>query len=611
MGEQLTGKGYEPEKRSGREAWEMAHNRVNSMLEWREKLPFGHAAWCRYSDLFDGLPYESPDESSAQAPKADNPRAKPTANFLQAVVRDFSAHMTKSDPEVVLKGETPQAQALARPVASLLNTFWRVLKFKRPYKMCIQDGFKYNVGIAEVGWQLEVDEGAPESPSGDLDIDRYIVKDSPFLRRIHPSMFLFDPFAPDGDFQRGRWAGKIVYKYVWQLVENPRYKKSVVDRVKAGEGMRFNAFNDASNSKYSSALPQGMDREGLEELVVCFEYIDKRFGTYFFFVMGIDEPLREGSDPYPYLPGFPYARLQPLLSDNHYSQSVLGLGEDQHNEIQRVRTFTYNHRRKHALRKLLVWKKMLADGEESKITSNSDEIILTNLPPDVGAKELVTPDIPQDQWRVESSAKDDLKEIMGWSETVKGGTFQSRTSAREVAAQERSSLGVKMGDRQDAVDEFALEIMEMLLTITQHEMSAPRMVEVIGDGGEPLLTALQQADTKLPFQLRVISSAEEKFDPQVDRAQRMQIFDQLTRIAPMAGQTGYDVDLSAAMMFVLESFPQRGEVQNFFRRLTPEEMQQRALAAQQEQQGAPGVAAPVTDQNSPDAQVMGQVTGGG
>ena len=563
--------------KSGSDYYRSAHGRVHAAMKWRHERRIGDKMWRRAEKLYRGEHWSHVDDD----PDSDMPRDRITVNLVASMINDYAPFLVRRNPQFILKPRPKASDLMSIEEAIekgklnsyLLNYFWQEYGIQPAYRDAVDDGLIYGTGIVKTGWALELAEAINPSRQGKIEMDSLLRANNPFARRISPFMFHFDPSAPDSTLRTAGWSAELIYMPLVDVVHNKNFTAKVRNSIAAGKdtpttvASYLKALDDADSewAKWHDEASEG------HELVVLWEFWDKRFEKYLVFADGVEEPLiEENTAKFPYLDSFfPYVKWDFIrrAGEPYGVGGIPSLVEDQQLEKNRIRTTEYHHRRKYATTKWGVVNGQIDEQELLKLTSDDDEVIKTTGAIDQVLRPFNPPAISSDNYRVDQTIDEDMRRMLGLDALHSGGNLPSRTSAREIDAR-TSLMGTKLQGRVEAVDQFALDVAQQLWQHTQAHLQTDQVVRIAGDAGGALWQRIPVQDIQGDYDFEVVSSSKEDPDPVQERQQRSQLLQILMQNAPMLQQQGFMVDFANVLKWAMEPY-ERPETEGFIVPIPP------------------------------------------
>ncbi len=554
-------------------------SRLAKTARQREEMRNGAKDWRRYYEWFEGEQWmERGMEGHSLA--TDNARNTATVNVTGSIALSYAPFLINGDIKFKLKARKPSDVVSSDIQQSLLNYEWQERGMTAQAKEIVQDVVTIGHGIGKSGYVVEVDEARRKS-DGAINYKDYIRQDAAFIERVDPLMFLFDLTAKDGTLKTARWCAECFHAPYDDVMANAEYDQKVLQQISAGNyspttRAGFDNHDDpAWGQRLTAAVPE-------DRLVALWEIWDKKFRKRYIFAEGVPEPLIEESWPYDYLDGFPYVKLDYIrIANKPYGMGVMRQAEDQQIQLNRIRTAQFNHVRSHQ-RKFLAVAGAIAPEEIKNFGDLPDGAVITAERPDAIQP---IPDAPMsaDFQVVEARIASDIEQLTGADALLQGRPLPSRTTAGEVSAR-TNILRLKADDRVSAVEGGITELARQTLQHLKAHRTLPDVVKIVGAQG-----AYWQEYTPEDIQADVDVSVEyfsaPKFDPALDRQQRLQILQLGVQALPAMQAAGAQdaLDVPALFGWVLESFEQK-DAGRFFK---PALIPQAPLEEQTPGQGLP------------------------
>lgn len=599
----------EKETATGDTTYNIWLTRIASTIKWRQSRY--DKDWKRAYSMYNGIHWRDMIETD---PSSDQARDRITVNVTMSNVLNIVPFLMSQNPKFVCKARKEESVKAAELQSEVLNYEYEQRDMHTQVKRSVYDCVEIGHGIIKIGYALELNEAAKKS-DGVIDYASYIKEDSPFVKRICPLHFLIDPTASENNLETARWCAEIFFVSLQDLCANQRYDQSVISKIKKGiytPGTKSTVFDNLSDASMESLTNNGFGTvsQAFPENNICvgYEVWDKKHRKYYIFADSVPEPLIEKDWPYDYIDNFPYLKVDYIpLQDDLYGVGIPYTIEDQQFELNRVRTSAFEHRRRFN-RKYTAVEGQLDTTEANKLVNGEDGTVIF-----VKAQNAIMPiqeaNMSQDTLVVESMIKDDVRQMTGSDALISGGQLPSRTTQGEV--QTRTSLfRLKLDDRADAIDKFIIKIGVQVLQHIKNNYRTERVVQLVGLKGVNWVT-LTSADIKEEVDVSMESIAAPKIDPQVDRQQRMTIWQATMQALPLVQAGLLKVDFNQLFAWVMESFGYKdiGRFFDFSLVVQPE------LQQTQGQQQVPQIASQSTQpgdqmqQNGINA-IFGQMNGG-
>lgn len=559
----LAAKDYSAQKEetsTGRTTYEIWQARLRETLQWRQNKY--DTDWKRAYSMFNGAHWEDSDENN---PSSSNPRNKITVNVTMSNVLNIVPFLLNKNPQFKCKPRKPEDVESAKLQEAILNYEYEQREMDVQVKSAVYDDVTIGHGIIKTGYTFEIDIPTNKKDGAVLDYEAYITKDSPFVKRVCPFFFLIDPSASENSLESARWCAEIFFKSSRQVLANPRYNQAVLQELRQGlhaPGTKQTVFDSLSDASLSS-LVRNEDRKNPDgELWVLYEVWDKAYKKYYIFLDGVAKPLVEKDWPYEYLDNFPFIKTDYIpIQDELYGVGIPYTIEDQQFELNRIRTYALQHRRRFN-RKYLALKGKVDPTEANKLVEGPDGTIVFVDMMDV-VKPLEDAPMSQDQMIAEGMVKEDIKNTVGSDALVQGGNLPSRTTGVEVNT--RANLyRLKLDDRVEAVDRFVRRIGAQVLQHIKQNYRKERVFEVLGLAGiiwEQKKLSLQQIKDEVDVSMETVSAP--KVDPSVDRQQRSVVWQTSVQAFPLVQAGLLKINYNALFAWLMESFGYK-DVGKFF-----------------------------------------------
>jgi len=546
------------------EGWRFWRNRITQTLLWLERRYWnGHIQWRKAYDIFKGDHWSDKyfiDENSS------NPQDRITVNLTGSACRNMVPFLINGKPKFQGKARRPQGNVSAMLQTEILNYTFEVKEMLVEITAAVQDCVIIGHGVIKTGFVLDADI-PDDRKEGTINYNDYITKEEPYIKRLNPIFFFFDPTA--NSLSTAQWCCEI-FQNTWNdVVANPRYKKSVLNKIKKGElnvVKRTASIFTTERETYDNMSFLDAFDYAENNIVTLYEIWDKKFRKVYVFAEGCDEPLLEKDWPYDYLKGFPYEIVQFIDVPNEpYGVGLPFAVKDQQYELNRIRTSIFEHRRRFN-RKYEAQVNAADEDELDKLTDGEDGTVI--MVKQIGLiKPIEDANLTMDTWRTEEVIKADIQELTGQDALLRGGALPSRTTSGEVSTR-ANVFRLKLETVIDNVDRFILNVGKQVLAHIQANYITDKVVRIVGEQGEYWVKYTPE-DIKEEIDVTMSTVSAPKIDEATERQQRIQLFQQGLQAMPLIQQGMLSINLDEMFRWVLDSFGEKDLGRFFKPMLTP------------------------------------------
>jgi hypothetical protein len=612
---------YEPLKTSGKAAGTYWMGVVDRALRTRETHWNGIKQWKRSIDLFRGKHWKY--SLDVQDPDSEAPRQRITVNKTGSIILSMLPFLVRKRPKFVLLPTDPAFLISSTIQSELLNYIWKEQDMNRQIKRAVLDMLVIGHGIVKTGFILELDVPTTEEQARTIDYRDYIKKEEPYASRVSPFNFIWDMDSCEKDLKSARWCAEIIGKSARDIISNKNYKASVRSKLKNGEieGSPLDSMYQPITSE--TALWQSesdSEDEKWDRPIALIELWDKRSRKHFIFLHGHEEPLIEEDWPYDYLEDFPYLLLPGMpVIDDLYTVGVPKWIEDQQFELNRIRTYKFDHRRRFN-RKYIADRNQVEYSDLLELKSGEDgSIVMADSVEAV--KPIPDAPYPHDQDRVEGDIEQDMRELTGADELLQGGKLPSRTTATEIEARTRA-IGFKIEDRIEDVDKFAEDVGRQILQHIKANYTKAKVIRISGEKGNNWIKFTPE-DIRAEVEFEMESISAPRHNPDVVRQQASQVFQMILQSLPMLQQAGVQINIQELFKWLMEKFDNFKDTTRFVQQeapigtvMSPTEFVSQVLAGPGQGLSGSGPAftvgaQPGVGENPASPQSLGNRTGGG
>lgn len=553
----------EKERRSGDLAWTLWWSRIRSCMRFRHSHLYGDTMWERYYRTYEGIQWEDIDDMYDIS--SDNLPEKVVVNVTASTILNIVPFLVNEQAQYNLEPRKPADVINAMLKQKVLNYEFLHRNIQSELKKVVYDGLIIGHGIAKTGFVRTIDKAATQR-TGDIEYDDLIEDESVYCRRIDPRNFWFDYNAVDRNLDTARYTIERYFKYIPDLVENTSFKSSVREKIKDGTFSLVLTDSTPGNSFSENDLTwlNGNFDNFESEMATLYEIWDKKYNQVLTFVEGVVEPIRVIDNPYLYLKGeFPYSKFDFIYVPNqYYGCGIPRFIEAQQFELNRHRTFAFNHRRKHSARLYEVSQDVDPD-EAEKLPEAEDGTYI--IVPNIGSiSPIAEAPLPRDYSLFEAIIKADIDNMTGNDALVRGQPLQSRATLGEV--QTRSNiLSLKLNDRVAEVDKLFLKVGKQLASHIGANYNKSLIVRLTGLQGE-FWVEVNNEDLKDETDVSMTTVSAPRRNPEVQQQQRIQMFQFSMQLLPLiqAGVIPPDaINFVELLKWALEGF-ERQDIGRFF-----------------------------------------------
>lgn len=483
---------------------------------------------------------------------SENARDTATVNTLGSIAMTYQAFLQNGNIKFKLKARKPSDVVSAQIQEALLNYEWQERTMSSPVKRIVQDVCVIGHGIGKTGYVVEVDEARKES-DGVINYSDVIRQDAAYVEYVDPLNFLFDLSAKDGSLKTARWVAECFYVPYPDVMANDKYDQDVLAQIHTGAyamGTRMGYEGvGPSNSVWEQPI-NAMTPE--DSLVALWEVWDKKFKKRYIFAENVPEPLLEESWPYDYLDGFPFVKIDFIaVNGRNYGMGLFKLAEDQALQLNRIRTNQFHHIRSH--KRAFQASPGIDPNELTKFTDGPDGVVFVADQPDA-IKPVQDAPMSQDFQIVEARIQRDIEQLTGADSLLQGAQLPSRTTAGEISTRVNITR-LKAEDRVWAVEQGVTDLARQVLQHLKANRTLEDVIEIVGAEGA-YWQRYSHEDIQAETDVTVEYFAAPKFDPALDRQQRLQILQLGVQAIPAMQQAGAQETIDMVQLFnwVLKGF---------------------------------------------------------
>lgn len=446
--------------------------------------------WRRMIDLYKGKHYESLSGSDRMVVN----RAFSTKNVI-------APSIAVNNPKFVVKARKAEQAPQAMITEEVLNYLWRAHKYKREFRLAVDDFLIVGHGWMKVGYKFKketVEIKNADGPGEDADIDAEpgvddrapvegnvesetkIVDDRPFVERLSVFDIFVDPDARH--LGEARWIAQRVKRPVADVRVDSRYSPTHRKKAVATARDQYDSTDDdIMQSAESNSASRGF--------IDVWEFYDLRENKVCTFTENYEDGYLIDPKEIPYAFGHPFVMLRNYeVPDQFYPMGELEAIEALQLELNATRTEQMQHRRRNA-RKYLYSEEGLTDTTLDALNSDVDNTMVPVNTTAVDLKNFIAPMpntmISADAYNMSEIIESDMDVVSGLNDYMRGGpTANIRRTATE-AAMIQDQQNARASDKLSGIEEVLAEIGERLIGLLQQYMTEDQVVRVVGSSSMP------------------------------------------------------------------------------------------------------------------------------
>ncbi len=387
-----------------------------------------------------------------------------TVNLIFPTIRNQIGYYYYKDPYLFVKARNDESVLSAPLAEAYLNYEWTERNVRRQQRFSIYDTLIFGNAVTEVSWRFETDVIKRKGKDERIYYNEYIKKDHPYVRRLSPLRFGFDPKAEMEPITEAEFVFKECFAALEDVKKNPKFKNT--------KDIEYGVTtNDREKDRYG------------EECVKLVELHDRKNMKLLVYAQGYDRPLLEEDHPYEgVLEGHNFEWLQfNHVPDEPYGISQISLIEDQQHELNRTRTQMFHHRRRVSNRRYVYDEGAISDRAIQKLEDAEGGAMVA-----VGNIDRIKPlddaQMSYDVPLIESVIKQDIRELTGLPASQYGVMDNKSRSATEVS-NVQGAMNLRTDDNLVLVEEFTRNIARKFLQLIQNFGDKEVVMKIVGPKG--------------------------------------------------------------------------------------------------------------------------------
>lgn len=398
--------------------------------------------------------------------------------ILYTNVTILVSNLAAQKPVIIAKAKFQKDDPGATMVSAALDYYSEKCDLYSILKYGVMDASLDNIAIAKIGYNM---------------VPTYMLEgNAPFITRVSPYNFLFDPDATCT--KNARWMGEKNYLPVQYLRDNADEFMNIEEAIKMAGTFRVNEeidedqmqTDERSSKNYTTTV--NLDEEdypnspSLEQRVPVVEIYD-RVNRQILLFAG-DCSVLISRRPYPdYIKDFPYAVMMfNFITDYMMGPTDFEVIYDKIKEINILNNRILEHT-KRMLSKYVTRKGAFTKADMDKMVEGKmGGVIEAETQGPLGDVIMPLPSAPLDNnnWNSLEQLKASLNEDTGISDFQRSQPLQEKRTATELSMIQQAA-GVRGGFRQKQVDMWLEEIATKLFYVLKATMDAPQWIDVSGN----------------------------------------------------------------------------------------------------------------------------------
>ncbi len=543
-------------------------SRLTKTLNMRMQSDNGDRHWTAYWNWFNGRQWQYEDTGKGGWELySDTIRGVYTNNIVQGIASGYMPFLLNGEIKFKVKPQRPQDVNAATLQTAILNYEWREREMTEEVKKVIDDVVIIGHGIGKTGYVVEVDE-ARKKRDGKIEYRDYVKKDAAFIERVSPLDFIFDLSAKDGTLKTARWCAERTYVPLPDLVANPKYDKKVTDVIYSGGGsytisMRsgFAAGSAAADALFGKEM---MAKVPEDSLVAVWEIWDKKHRQRIVMAEGLPFPLMTEDWPYDYLDSFPYVMIPFLRAPGLlYPIGVARQLKDSQLQTNRIRTQQVQNVR--AQKNMYGYLKGQVDKEDLQDFADLPALSAIGMERPDALFNIPNPPMNRDALILEQSIAADARQQTGADALFQGQQLPDRTTAAEIGTR-TNLVRLKADDKISNVERGVTDLARQVLQHLKAHRVQDDVIEIAGLLGSQWQTYTAE-EIQAETDVDVSYFAAPKYDPALERQQKLQVLQLVVQALPVLQQTGaaQTVDMTQLLAWLLLSFDDIKDAGRFFK----------------------------------------------
>ena len=487
-------------------------HRIIAAKKFRREEDYDNT-WRRMVDMYRGKHY---DHMSAED--------RLLVNISFATVNVIAPAVAVNYPKITVNARKPDGAAQAIITEAIVNYWWRRYDVRPEFRASVKDFLIYGHGWLKVGYRyVEEEDVSLEGDPSDAAVEGNevtpnvtVIEDRPFAERVSPFDVYVDPDATS--MANAKWIAQRIRRPLSEVRLDDRYSKAGRDSLSSSYG------KSDSDEEADPRQPRDPD----EKYVDVWEFYDIAKNLMCIFADGCSTFLVKPRQM-PYSFGHPFVMIRNYdVPDYFYPIGDLEAIEPLQRELNAVRTQMMNHRKKYA-RKYLVREKSFNAQGMNDLESDADNVLVKVIGDEPLAdvmRAVPTEMTPPEFYNQSSIIQDDIENVTGVSEYMRGGLSEIRRTATEAAITQ-DAANARSADKLAQIEQGIAAVAERLVQLAQQFMTGEQVARVTAGDGQTKWVQFDKDYIKGEFDYEVEAGSTAPVNESFRRQSALQIVDAL------------------------------------------------------------------------------------
>ncbi len=413
-------------------------------------------------------------------------------NMVFSTTTLMASALASRDPWIACEPREKEYESKAPLCEKALNNTLKDIGYRLTLQDIIKYASIYGYGIGKAGYIFDA-ENKTEKNVARPQYNFFVKKDTVYFNIVNSQNLLLDPTA------------KMGIKDSTFLAEILIQRKDIIEK---RYGINLSTVRTVVPEWLGSAKDDMKDTKAFE-MVVLYEVWDVIEHKRYIIIEGYEQEIFTYAWPYG-LDGYPYSILIfNRVPEEPYGISDVSLYKTQQDELNMVRSTEAEHVKKNNC-KYTAHMEKITETEVNKIQANETGTI-AQVTGDNAIMPIPPFAMPADFANYEGRIMSDIQETLGMADIMMASGPGKKNKKTATQANEEAYFGrLRIGDRQQSVNEFVLDSCEIIFKIMQNEYDVPRNIKLIGPEGKYISKEFNKQNLEGEYDLIVQQSTGSK-----------------------------------------------------------------------------------------------------